>query len=144
MSQLALHPYLFFPGNCHEAMNYYQSILGGKLQILKADEEAEKRCPSMKGKVMHSCLQLDSGNVLQGSDDPNNSQVTHSGFSLSITAKSVEEGEKLFQALSNDGKVTMAFGKTSFSAGFGTCKDKYGVGWMVYVCTGNQSVSTTQ
>ncbi|KAG2392726.1 hypothetical protein C9374_011451 [Naegleria lovaniensis] len=141
MTQLELHPYLFFNGKCEEAMNYYHSILGGKLEILKADQETEKYCPSMQGKVMHSCLKLDSGNVLHGSDEPNNFEA-HTGFAVSITAKSVEQGEQLFNALAKDGKVTMAFGKTHFSPGFGTCNDKYGVGWMIYVCTGQPSVST--
>lgn len=36
MTQLI--PYLFFNGQCREAMQFYQSVFGGELSIMNADE----------------------------------------------------------------------------------------------------------
>ena len=52
-------------------------------------------------------------------------------FSLTVTAKNEAEADKLFNALSDGGKVQMPLGKTFFSPRFGMVADKFGVGWMV-------------
>ena len=41
--------------------------------------------------------------------------------------------KKVFDALSEGGKVTMPLGKTFFSPAFGMVADKFGVSWMVLV-----------
>ena len=55
------------------------------------------------------------------------------GFSLTITAKTEAEADKLFGALSEGGQVQLPLTKTFFSPKFGMCADKFGVGWMVMV-----------
>ena len=41
------------------------------------------------------------------------------------------EGERIFNALAEHGKVGMPFQKTFWSAGFGMTVDRFGVPWMV-------------
>ena len=55
----------------------------------------------------------------------------YEGFTLSVQGKSVEEGKRLFDALSAGGKVTMPFAETFWAKGFGMLVDKFGVPWMV-------------
>lgn len=52
-------------------------------------------------------------------------------FSISISADSKEEANKLFNGLSAGGKVTMPLSKTFWSDCFGTLTDKFGISWMV-------------
>jgi PhnB protein len=52
-------------------------------------------------------------------------------FSISINAESEAEADKLFNGLSNGGKVMMPMGKTFWGAYFGMFTDKFGVNWMV-------------
>ena len=55
------------------------------------------------------------------------------GITLSISAKTEAEADKLFDGLAEGGQVQMPLGKTFFSPQFGMVADKFGVGWMVLV-----------
>lgn len=52
-------------------------------------------------------------------------------FSVSINTESKEEADKLFNALSTDGKTTMPVADNFRSAYFGMFTDQFGIGWMV-------------
>ena len=54
-------------------------------------------------------------------------------LALSLNAKTEAEADRLFNALSNGGKVTMPMSKTFFSPRFGMCADKFGMQWMIIV-----------
>jgi PhnB protein len=53
------------------------------------------------------------------------------GFSLSLTAASDAEAERLFKALGDGGKVEMPMTQTFFASAFGMVEDRFGVSWMV-------------
>ena len=53
------------------------------------------------------------------------------GFSLSLTAKSDAEAERLFKALAEGGKVEMPMTQTFYATAFGMLQDRFGVSWMV-------------
>ena len=44
-----------------------------------------------------------------------------------------QSGQRVFTALVEGGKVTMALTKTFWTSSFGTLTDKFGVPWMVNV-----------
>ena len=55
------------------------------------------------------------------------------GFSLSITVPDEGEAERVFNALAEEGLVTMPLEKTFWTSKFGMLSDRFGVGWMVSV-----------
>src|SRR6476660_368192 len=69
---MKLEVYLFFKGNCREAMEFYKSVFGGELEINEADPEQMGDMPNknwFKGKVMHCTLK--GGDVsFMASDSP--------------------------------------------------------------------------
>lgn len=54
-------------------------------------------------------------------------------MSLSITAESEAEADRIFKALAKDGTIQMPIGPTFFAKRFGAVADKFGVSWMVVV-----------
>lgn len=52
-------------------------------------------------------------------------------FSISVSAASKEEADKLFNGLASGGTVTMPLSKTFWSEYFGMCTDKFGINWMI-------------
>ena len=66
-----------------------------------------------------------------GADHPQGKKVQPTGFCVSIQVKDAAEAERIFKALSEGGKVQMAFQKTFWSPGFGMCTDKFDIPWMV-------------
>lgn len=51
--------------------------------------------------------------------------------SVSISIASKKEGQKVFDALANGGKIDMPFADQFWGATFGSLTDKFGVSWMV-------------
>jgi PhnB protein len=128
-----VNTYLAFNGNCKEAFQLYEKVLGGKITFMMTHGEspmADTTAPEWKDKIMHASLQTPGG-VVQGADHPQGRTVKPAGFSVSVTVKDAAEAEKIFKGLSEGGQVQMAFQKTFWSPGFGMCIDKFEVPWMV-------------
>lgn len=126
--------HLAFDGNCREAFQTYERILGGKIVFIMTNGEspmADKVPPTMKDKVMHASLQIPGGGSIQGGDHPEGKAVKPTGFSVCVTVKDKAEGERIFKGLSEGGQVQMPYEKTFWSPGFGMCIDKFSVPWMV-------------
>jgi PhnB protein len=52
-------------------------------------------------------------------------------FYISISPDSKQEAERLFNGLSEGGKVEMPLSDQFWGAYYGSCRDKFGVGWMI-------------
>ena len=55
---------------------------------------------------------------------------TGNNVHISLETDSKEQTDKLFNALANGGKVTMALADMFWGAYYGRCTDKYGIQWM--------------
>lgn len=134
-----MNPYIIFNGNCREALARYQQVLGAKLlfQTTWAESPMADQAEGCNGgsagadAIMHATLQLPDGSLLMASDCPPEYFKPMQGFSLSVNAASVEEGERLFNGLSDGGQVTMPLEKTFWAERFGMCTDRFGTPWMV-------------
>ena len=132
---MQVQPYLFFDGRCEEAIEFYKSRLGAKVEMLmrfKENPEPAANPPASAEKVMHSCFRIGDTAVM-ASDGNCTGKPSFQGFSLSLTAKDLPEAKRLFAALGEGGAVQMPFAQTFFSPGFGMVADCFGVSWMVIV-----------
>ena len=133
-----VQPYLFFDGRCEEAIEFYKSTLGAKVEgLMRFKDSPDPVPPGMCGpnsddKVMHSAFRI-GDSLVMASDGMAGGKPEFKGFSLSVNAADAAEADRMFAALGNGGKVTMPLGKTFFSTRFGMVTDKFGVGWMVIV-----------
>jgi PhnB protein len=131
---MSFSPYLFFVGTCREAMNTYQGILGGQLDIVTAAQMPDAPPEAPADAVMHAALTLDNGAMLMASDDPSATEdAGKTGFRVSYTAADPGEAGRIFEQLAKDGDVDLPLGETSWSPAFGMCTDRFGVPWMVGV-----------
>jgi PhnB protein len=130
--------YLNFNGNCEEAFLHYKSVFGGEFNHFgrfgeMPDSEDYKVPESDKNKVMHVSLPIGSS-ILMGSDcgaDWASTFKQGNNFSISITASSREEADRIFSNLAKDGIVTMPMNQTFWGDYFGMLTDKFGVNWMM-------------
>jgi PhnB protein len=130
---MAIHPYLFFGGNCREALTRYQEIFGGELVLLTMkDMPSEEQMPGADADlIMHAALTFDD-NLLMASDDPTTDGFGPvQGMQVSYGVPDVAEAERVFEALAEGGQVTLPIAPTSWSPRFGMCVDRYGTPWMV-------------
>jgi PhnB protein len=133
----SIHAYLNFNGNTEEVFNFYKSVFGGEFITFQKfkDIPGQDQMPAEdQEKIMHVSLPIDSQSVLMGSDtveSMKNSVTMGDNIHLSINAESQEEADKLFNGLSEGGKITMPLQKTFWGAYFGMFQDKFGINWMV-------------
>lgn len=131
-----INPYLSFNGNCEEAFNFYKSIFGGEFPTLmrfKDEPSGKTKSGSEAEKIMHVSLPIGRGTVLMGSDWPKEfgKIIIGNNFSISISTESKSETDRIFNALSAGGKVTMPMNDTFWGSYFGMFADKFGIQWMV-------------
>lgn len=131
---LKLDPYLFFVDTCREAMEFYQSVFGGTLDIKTYDEMPPSDMPGMEkmsGKVAHA--HLTGGDITLMASDSTRDKFEESFISLSIASEDDQKMRSLFDKLSEGGTVTAPLKTESWGSTFGTVTDKYGVDWMISI-----------
>jgi PhnB protein len=135
MDNITLDPYLFFGGNCKEAMEFYKSIFGGELEIQLMDDVPgdfpEKE--SMKGQVMHA--KLDGGDVRLYASDGTKASPKSAKVELCLGGTNEEKLTAIYNKLSEGGDARMPLKKEFWGDTFGALTDKFGVDWMVNIST---------
>ncbi len=142
MSLPIVQSYLFFSGRCEEALEFYKSAIGAKVDmIMRFNESPEPPPPDMlspgyENKVMHASFHV--GDTMVMASDGCGENHSFAGFSLSLGVATEAEADKYFNALAEGGKVEMPLGKTFWSPRFGMLTDKFGMGWMVSTIPADQ------
>ena len=130
---MQLNPYLNFNGQCGAAFEFYEQVLGGKITFIMTWGEmpGADQFPAESHKlIMHATLSVGAG-VLMGADAQPGRYQPAKGMNVSIHLKDIAEGERIFNALSENGTVQMPFEKTFWSPGFGMLVDQFGIPWMI-------------
>jgi PhnB protein len=128
-----LNPYLSFPGNAREALEFYQSIFGGDLRVSTFGQYGTGDS-SFQDKVMHGILTTRSGYVLMASDSAPGMTVTvGNNVVCSISGDNSDELHNYWDKLSSSGMVSVPMDKQIWGDEFGSCVDKFGVEWMVNI-----------
>jgi PhnB protein len=129
------NPYLFFDGECEVAFKFYEQCLGGKIDAKMTYGEspmADQTPPESIDRIMHT--QLTVGDiVLMGADAPPHMFEKPQGFYVNLQFDNVEDAEKIFNALAEDGTVRMAFEETFWAKRFAMLIDRFGTPWMINV-----------
>lgn len=128
-----LNPYLSFRSNAREAIEFYQSVFGGDVQISTFGEyEGMVQDPSEKELVMHSQLTSPDGFVLMASDTPSSMPYREpGGSSISVSGEDEAQLQRFWDALSEGGSVTMPFDTPPWGGRFGMLRDRFGIDWMI-------------
>jgi PhnB protein len=131
-----LNPYVNFQANAREAMEFYQSVFGGELNVMGFGdipgmpvEEADKN------KVMHSQLNADNGMVLMAADTPSHMEFAAFNGSISLSGGPEDEATLTgyFKALGEGGQVPQPLEKAPWGDTFGMLVDKFGVSWLMNI-----------
>lgn len=132
--------YLNFVRSTEEAFNFYKSVFGTNFNgdiARMGDVPAQEGMPPMaeadKKLVMHVELPILGGHVLMGTDAPESmgfKMEFGNNIYINLEPDTRAETKKLFDALSQGGKVEMALQEMFWGGYYGSCTDKFGVQWM--------------
>jgi PhnB protein len=125
-------PYLFFDGNCREAMTFYQKVLGGELALMTYGESPQ--CPEgAQDRLIHAGLVREGRHLLMASDTPTTDDAPKVGdhIQIALECRSLADVEQVFRGLGVEGEVVMPLAQTFFATRFGMLTDRYGLKWMI-------------
>lgn len=132
--QSKLNPYLSFRDNAREAMEFYKTVFGGKLEMQTFKEYHASQGPSEDNKIMHAMLTADNGIEFMASDTPNTMEYrTGTNMSMSLSGDNETELRGYYEKLSAGGTIGMPLEKAPWGDLFGMCTDKFGVSWLVNI-----------
>lgn len=123
-------PYLNFDGSTREAMQFYQKCLGGDLMMQSFSEAKIEVPPGAKDRIIHAKLAVGRYTLMASDTAPGMAFQQGSNFHICIICESMDETEKLFTALAQNGRITMPLQDMFWGARFGMVIDQFGVGWM--------------
>lgn len=130
---MKINPYLTFGGDCKAAFEFYEKVLGGKIEMMMthgASPMADQTAPGWRDKIMHVALSVGDF-VVMGSDAPPEYFKPMQGFSVSLAIDNVAQAEKVFVALAEGGTVGMPLQQTFWALRFGMVTDRFGTPWMI-------------
>ena len=129
--EIKLNTYLNYKGNCREAFEFYEKHLGGKITMISTFGDMwdkEMIHPGWDDKILHARIEIGNG-ILMGADIPAAEPMRSAYMTLSSSEDS--EIERIYNLLSDGGKIFIKMQKTFFASRFGMLRDKFGTNWML-------------
>jgi PhnB protein len=127
-------PYLFFDGNCEEALDFYAEVFGGSVEgVMRYSDMPPGAGEAPKGRedrVMNATLKVGEARLM-ASDSMAEAFEPPRGTSLYMGYTDLERAKRVFSRLAKGGEVRMPFAPTFWSPGFGACRDRFGTEWMI-------------
>src|SRR5215213_4126440 len=130
-----LNPYLSFKDNAREAMEFYKSVFGGKLDMNTFKEYHASEDPSEDDKIMHAQLEAPNGITFMASDTPSRMEFKPGNtISMSLSGDDEKELAGYYKMLADGGgTVMMPLEKAPWGDTFGMVTARFGVAWMVNI-----------
>jgi PhnB protein len=134
-----LNPYISFKDNAREALEFYQSVLGGELNLSTFGEFGDPSQPNADG-IMHGRLATSAGLTLMAADTPPGmSWNPGDNISISLSGDDAAQLKGYWEGLGQGGKVTVPLEKQMWGDEFGMVVDKFGITWLVNIAGEQQS-----
>ena len=129
MAQLA------FDGSCRQALTRYAEILNGRIAVMNTFGGSDAvlppgSVPSSPEHVRFGMMEVAGGAIL-GNDVPARLYKPMEGFSIALHTESVDEAERIFNALGEGGDVTTPLTEVPWARRFGMLRDRFRVPWLV-------------
>lgn len=140
LQKSSVNTYLFFAGNCEEALNFYQKHLAAQITMMMRFKESpdplpeEMMQPGLEEKIMHAEFTVGGMTLMASDGRAENSRLD--GFNLALTLSTADDAQRVFNALADGGKIDMPLAPTFWSPLFGQVTDRFGLGWMVMLEAG--------
>ena len=134
---MQITPYLFFNGDCEQAIAFYLQATDGELLFKMTfgdmpEEDSQAACSSgltfAPEQIMHAHLRIGQGEIMMSDGRPDGQ---HGGYAVSLSTPDEAQGKRWFDNLSEGGTITKAWEPTFWARGFGKFTDKFGIPWMV-------------
>lgn len=133
MSQQYLCPYINFQGRAREAMEFYQKVLGGNLDLQTSNEQGAPKPAGPGDSITHSRLEADGAVIIGVDGHPDYPAKVGDNIGIALGGTDKNRLTKIFNDLAEGGKIKMPLSEQSGGAEVGWLTDKFGFNWMVSI-----------
>ena len=130
---MQLNPYLFFKGDCAQALEFYREALGAEILFslqYKDTPQDHPKSQELADNIAHAKFRIGDATLFASDSGDPECDMSQSP-TLSLTVTKVADAQRLFDALSTGGKVLMPLDRTFWSPAYGMATDRFGITWMV-------------
>jgi len=132
--QSKLNPYLNFNGNCQDAMEFYKSVFGGKLEMTNYLDGGMSQSADDEKLIMHAMLEAENGITFMASDGKGDAgSNTEASIQMSLSGDNTDELSDYFNKLSEGGTINEPLVQAPWGDTFGMLTDRFGINWMVNI-----------
>lgn len=129
---------LTFNGQTEAVFNYYKEVFG--VEFLEPIVRKKSMMPDLEGttegeRVLYVAIEV-GGHRIQGNDSldvPTDFTNNPFPFSIFLEVETEEEGQRIFDDLSKDGKVVYPLEVQPWGDYFGHLVDKFGIKWDIKI-----------
>lgn len=136
---MAIGVYLNFNGNATEALDFYQSIFGGKVYKMTFDEMPPDENfvipDDKKDHIMHASITVGDTSINMSDILPGMGPdlVVGNNVQVMFSTDDYDQAKRIYDALIDKGQVIMPFSETFWSKGYGLLVDRFGIQWHIDV-----------
>ena len=134
---VVLNPYLNFTDKAEEVLNFYQSVLGGEVEMSRfgdmADSLPSPLAEEHKNLLMHGVLKNDYLQIMVADSAPMGPSEVGGNIHLSLSGDDEAALTKYYEGLSAGGQIAEPLAKAPWGDTFGMFVDKFGIKWMVNI-----------
>lgn len=137
MPDAYLVPYISFDGNAREAMEFYNRVLGGQLELNTFGQTMpDGTPPEYMDKIMHGVITNDALTFMGADSPPGTDYKAGGAISLSLAGTDAAKLKQFWDGLSAGGKITVPMAKQVWGDEFGMFTDKFGINWLINITAG--------
>jgi PhnB protein len=134
--QSKLNPYINFNGNARQAMEFYESVFGGKLDTTTFNEGGMAKNQADPEQIMHAMLVAENGMTIMAADTPDGMEYKPgTNVSISLSGDNETELSEYYNKLAEGGVIAQPLVKAPWGDIFGMLTDQFGIFWMVNIAS---------
>ena len=122
-------PYINFQGRAREAMELYQRVLGGKLELYAAGENGAPRPAEPGDPIQHARLRGDGFLVIGSDGHPSYPPTRGDNVAIVLVGHEKAAMQAAFERLSEGGQVKMPLTEGPWGGAAAWLTDRFGINW---------------
>jgi PhnB protein len=130
LTKIHLAPYINFQGHAREAMEHYQKVLGGKLEMFTADERGQPKPAGQGDSIMYARLESEAVVIVASDGNPKYPAKVGEHIGLSLVSSDRARLTKAFDELAEGGQVKMPLTDQPWGTA-GWLTDRFGINWNI-------------
>lgn len=133
MSQQYLGPYVNFGGRAREAMEVYQKLLGGRLDLQTINQQGVSKPAGAGDRIAWARLDADGAVIIASDGHPKYPAKVGENMAIALGGANKDRLTKLFNDLADGGRVKGPLTAQSSGATVGYVEDRFGITWVISI-----------